>query len=120
VAIFAKRLRELGVVALVFDPVYMSLGDVDARSVFETGTALKAVGNVMLSAGVTPIFVHHANGRLQTGEVMELSHLRYTGFEQYVRQWLLLNRHTPYRGDGTHDLFVNIAGSIGHSKLLVS
>ena len=31
---------------------------------------------------------------------------------------MLLNRQTPYRGDGTHDLLVNIGGSAGHGKLL--
>jgi hypothetical protein len=115
---FAKQLLEMKAEVIFLDPLYLSLGDVDPRNIFEMGQALRAVGERLLKAGCTPILVHHANGKLLTGDVMELQHLSYTGLEQYARQFFLINRKTAYKGDGKHDLWVNLGGSAGHGKLL--
>ena len=35
-----------------------------------------------------------------------------------ARQWILLQRRTPYNSDGIHDLWLRAGGSAGHSSLV--
>ncbi|MCZ2341462.1 MAG: AAA family ATPase [Bacteroidales bacterium] len=115
---FADKIASSGVEAAVIDPLYLCLGGrVDPRSMFEMGPALQAFSETLLRTGCTPILCHHANGRLQTGEPMELQHLAYSGLEQFARQFLLLNRRQAYTSDGTHELWIRAGGSIGHGGL---
>jgi len=114
---FARRLADLAVEVVLIDPTYLALGDVDAKSVFEMGRALRPVAEYLLSRGVTPILVHHSNRLLPVGEVMGLEHLSHAGLAEYARQWLLLNRREKYKGNGEHDLWVSIGGSAGHGGI---
>ena len=114
---FASTLAKLGVDVVLIDPLYLCMGDVDAKNLFEMGSALRTVSELLLGQGITPIVAHHANRQLPIGEAMELHHLAYSGVEQFARQFLLINRRKPYQSDGTHDLWVRIGGSAGHGGL---
>ena len=114
---FVEKLIALGVEVAILDPMYLMLGDVDARSMFEVGRVLRIVGTMFLSKGITPIFLHHSNRSLEVGAVMEFSHLAYAGFSQYFRQFTLLNRRRAYQQDGVHELWARIGGSAGHGGL---
>jgi hypothetical protein len=114
---FGDRLAELRVEAAIIDPLYLSLGNVDAKSVFEMGRALRPVAERLLKHGVTPILSHHSNRTLPAGEVMGLEHLSHAGLAEFARQWLLLNRREKYKGNGVHDLWVNVGGSAGHGGM---
>lgn len=98
----------------VIDPTYLSLGDVEASNMFQMGAAFRTVAEFLLSIGSTPLLVHHANRQLKVGDQMELTHLAYTGLEQFARQYIFLNRMLRYAHDGTHDLWLGIGGSAGH------
>lgn len=117
VAAFVDSLAAADVELCVVDPLYLALGDVDARSLFEVGGALRRFTGALSRAGCNWVCLHHANKHLQTGEPMELSHLSYAGLEQFARQFLLLNRRTAFGSDGRHDLIVRIGGSAGHVGL---
>ncbi|VTT99075.1 Uncharacterized protein OS=Planctomyces maris DSM 8797 GN=PM8797T_31408 PE=4 SV=1: AAA_25 [Gemmataceae bacterium] len=114
---FAGALAGLKAEVVIIDPVYLALGNVDAKNMFEAGAAFRVVAEVLLKTGCTPLLVHHANRQLQVGEPMELTHLAYSGLDQFARQFVLLNRRERYKGDGTHDLWATIGGSAGHGGL---
>jgi hypothetical protein len=114
---FADGLAALNAEVVIIDPVYLALGNIDAKNLFEAGAAFRIVAEVLLKAGCTPILIHHANRQLTVGEPMELTHLAYSGLEQFARQFVLLNRRVKYAGDGVHDLWATIGGSAGHGGL---
>jgi hypothetical protein len=97
----------------ILDPLYLMFGDVDPKSIFEAGRALRNVAKVFVDRGVTPILIHHANRTLKTGEKMELHHLSHAGFAEFVRQFMLINRTTEFQYDGRHSLNVRFGGSVG-------
>ncbi len=113
---FGRELSRLDADVCIIDPVYLALGDIDARNLFEAGAAFRAVGEELLSAGCTPILVHHSK-KMEPGEPMELAHLAYTGLEQFARQFILLNRREKFRGDGVHELWLTVGGSTGQGGL---
>ncbi|VTR93576.1 Uncharacterized protein OS=Planctomyces maris DSM 8797 GN=PM8797T_31408 PE=4 SV=1: AAA_25 [Gemmata massiliana] len=117
---FADRLGALGCELVIIDPFYLTLGQIDAKNLFEMGAALRTVSELLLTKhGVTPVIAHHANRLLPIGEPMELQHLAYSGLEQFARQYVLLNRREAYRNDGRHELWYRFGGSAGHGGLNV-
>lgn len=102
---------------VLLDPLYLMLGDIDAKNMFEMGGALRVISEVFIKNKITPLIVHHANKQLPVGEPMELAHLAYSGLEQYARQFILLNRRERYGDDGNHDLWLRCGGSQGHGGL---
>jgi hypothetical protein len=116
---FGEALARIEADVVVIDPTYLALGDIDARNLFEMGSALRTIAAVLLKLrpGLTVVLVHHANRLLPVGEVMELQHLAYSGLEQFARQFILLNRREPYGNDGEHDIWVRVGGSTGHGGL---
>src|SRR5262249_22796186 len=85
------------------------------------GTLLLRVAWFCRETGTTLLLVHHTTKpagmlRMQTGEPLELEDLAYSGFQEFARQWLLVNRRQKYEpGSGKHLLWMNIGGSAGHS-----
>jgi replicative DNA helicase len=116
---FAAHLQRIEADVVVIDPTYLTLGDVDAKNLFEMGRALRGINDYLQTVrpDLTVILVHHANRQLPAGEPMELTHLSYSGLEQYARQWLLLNRREKYDSNGPHKLWLGIGGSVGMGGL---
>src|SRR5262249_31972314 len=86
-----------------------------ARNLFEMGLVLSRFAAACLGVGVTPVILHHANRSIDPGEPMELHHLSGSGFAEYCRQWLLVGRRRPFRGDGRHELWLTVGGSAGQA-----
>lgn len=117
---FADRLGALGCELVIIDPFYLTLGEIDARNLFEMGRALRAVAELLLAKHkVTPVIAHHANRGLELNQPMELTHLAYSGLEQFAGQWVFINRKAAYRGDGHHELWYGHGGRDGHQGLHV-
>lgn len=115
-AAFAARLAALECELVIIDPFYLTLGAVDAKNMFEMGPALKAVADLLLYRhGVTPIIAHHSNRQLPVGEPMQLQHLAYSGLEQFLAQYMFLNRREQYENDGVHRMWLTFGGRPGHS-----
>ncbi len=80
-----------------------------------------AVGELCADVGATFILLHHTAQRLQPGTVPQLSDIMYSGFKEYFRQWLMVNRRRPYtppeQGRRVHELWINAGGSAGHSTV---
>ena len=120
-----EKLEENKVQVVIIDPLYLCLlggsKGVSASNLFEVGPVLQKMGQACLDAGATPILIHHANkGTTKTTDKvlpMILDDLSFSGIGEYVRQWLLINRRSPYTpGTSEHELLLAIGGSAGHSS----
>lgn len=105
----------------IFDPAYLclSLGD-GASNLFSVGEKLKPLTELGQETGCTIILVHHtrkSNGQNQYSEP-ELEEIAFAGFQEWARQWILLNRREAYKPDepGVHKLWLVAGGSAGHSQ----
>jgi replicative DNA helicase len=114
------RTNEIEVVIL--DPLYLMLisgtsdTEIDAANLFHTGPLLRRIAEACLSAGATPILVHHfKKTRSDPFGMPELDDLAYAGLAEFARQWILLGRRAPYvSGTGNHELWMVAGGSDGH------
>lgn len=125
----ASQVRARGLQVLILDPVYLSLlaGNTSAKAMnlFDMGPLLSNVTQTCLEAGATPILVHHTvkrpgggNGFTGQFEPIDREDLAMTGFSEFARQWLLINRREAYvDGSGRHELWLRVGGSVGFGGL---
>jgi replicative DNA helicase len=121
----SAALRDNNVGVVFIDPAYLCLlagsSDLQANNMFQVGPLLLKVARICQETGTTLVLVHHTTKpagmlRMQSGEPLELEDLAYSGFQEFARQWLLVNRRQKYEaGSGKHLLWLNIGGSAGHS-----
>jgi hypothetical protein len=115
---------------LILDPLYLALlaglapGTVKAENLFDMGPLMQAITGTCLSVGATPAFIHHTRkgaGRGKAGDEadpLDLDDLAFAGSAEFARQWFLLSRREPYEpGTGSHRLWLNVGGSVGHGGL---
>ncbi len=105
---------------LILDPVYLSMSGADAGNLFIQGALLRNISDLCQRLGVTLILAHHT--KRNTGrdpyDVPELADVAWSGFAEFSRQWLLLNRRERYEpGTGQHALWLSCGGSAGHSSI---
>lgn len=106
---------------LICDPVYLMVDGGDAGNLFTMGAQLKPLADICQAEGVTLLLVHHTKRGSQnamTFEPMGLEDIAWSGFAEFTRQWIFLNRRERYEdGTGFHRLWLNYGGSAGHSGL---
>jgi len=121
-AALADFIAEHKLEVLILDPTYLmmlGLGD-DAGNLFVVGRFLKSLGELAQSTGCTPLLCHHLRKtRAEPYEPPELEEIAWAGFQEFVRQWMLLGRRTRYdpADGGHHELWLSVGGSAGHSGL---
>ena len=126
----AKHIDAMGELAtklgwkLIFvDPLYLTLfGPGDAPKsgdLFAMGQALAPLGDLARNTGAAVYVCHHfrKTGILDNEEPAGLEELSMSGVGEFTRQWILLQRRTPYANDGHHELWARIGGSSGHAGL---
>lgn len=107
---------------LIIDPAYlaMPLGE-SASNLFVVGDMLSDLSKVISETGVTPILLHHTGKGKGEGKFSptELESIAWAGFQEWTRQWILLNRRAAYNPErgGSHQLWMAVGGSAGHSAL---
>lgn len=107
---------------LILDPTYLmmlGLGD-NAGNLFIVGSFLKSLGDIAQTTGCTPLLCHHLKKSVADPyEPAELDNIAWAGFQEFVRQWILLNRRVRYDPDkgGQHKLWLSVGGSAGHCGL---
>jgi hypothetical protein len=121
-AALADFIAEHQLEVLILDPTYLmmlGLGD-DAGNLFVVGRFLKSLGELSQSTGCTPLLCHHLRKtRAEPYEPPELEEIAWAGFQEFVRQWMLLGRRKRYdpADGGHHELWLSVGGSAGHSGL---
>jgi hypothetical protein len=110
----------------ILDPLYLTLlagmgGDsAKASNLYAMGPLFQSVTAACLSAGATPILVHHTQrAAARSREPLGLEDLAYAGVAEFARQWILLSRSEDYDGasPGSHKLWMVAGGSAGHGGL---
>lgn len=117
VRMFAED-RELE--TLILDPTYLSMPGAEAGNLFIQGELLDGITAICREIGLTLILCHHTRkaGRDRKFETPELDDIAWAGFQEWARQWVLLNRRVDYEpGTGVHKLWMASGGSAGHSGL---
>jgi hypothetical protein len=105
---------------LVIDPTYMAmpLGDA-ASNLFAVGALLKELTELAQKARITLLLLHHMRRGNKTDQFLppELEEIAFSGFQEWVRQWILVGRRERYDPElaGSHRLWMNVGGSAGHS-----
>jgi hypothetical protein len=114
-----KFIRDNALDVLIVDPAYLclDLGD-DAGNLFKVGPKLMELTEVMAETGSTIVLIHHCKkGTNDPFGIPELENISWAGFQEWARQWILLNRRERYDPEqsGIHKLWMTVGGSAGHS-----
>jgi hypothetical protein len=114
-------LAKLEIDVLICDPVYQMIDGSEAGNLFRMGQQLKPMADICRGMNCTPILIHHTKRSSDTAknyEPLGLEDISWSGFAEFARQWILINRRERYHeGSGEHRLWVNYGGSAGHSGL---
>lgn len=104
---------------LILDPAYMCMPGDEAGNLFKQGRLLGTVTELCSEMKCTLILVHHTKRPYGNPfRPPELGDIAWAGFQEWARQWWLINRTRPYEpGSGIHDIWLNAGGSAGHSGL---
>ena len=116
-----EMIIEKGLKAVFIDPAYLCLmaGDSQRRNaanLFDMGSILLPLTELGQRTGCAIILIHHyRKNSTEAFKVPELSDLAFSGFAEWPRQWILLNRRERYEHEsGMHRLWLTAGGSVGH------
>ncbi len=107
----------------VIDPLYLALLTAEtagqAGNLFAMGAVLQPLAELGQDSGCTILLLHHfrKNSQSDDSEPAGLEELSQSGVAEWARQWLLLQRRSPYQADGHHELWMRAGGSAGHAGL---
>jgi hypothetical protein len=101
---------------LILDPIYKMMKGDNASNLFAMGEQLA----VLSELGCTVIVNHHVNAAARKAyKPLDLEAPAFSGFAEYFRQWILLNRREAFKpGTGHHKIWLSFGGSAGQSGLL--
>jgi hypothetical protein len=115
-----SAVRKYGIKLLCIDPAYLATltaGNADkASNQFAMGLILEPYGRIGVETGCTMALVHHARKttRAEAYQPMTRDDLTQSGFDAWMRQWLLISRRSAFQR-GLHELHVEVGGSAGHN-----
>ena len=122
-AAMGEVITQRGIEVAVIDPLYLTLLDArtagQASNVFTMGPALAPLTALGQATGCTILLAHHfrKTGASDPNEPASLEQLSQASVAEWVRQWMLLERRSPYQADGRHELYMRTGGSAGHAGL---
>jgi hypothetical protein len=122
-AALAEIIRDKKYEVVLIDPLYLALLTADAggksSDLFFMGSILQPLSEIGQATGCTLILLHHfrKNSQADESEPASLEELAQSGAAEWCRQWLLLQRRSPYQQDGRHELWLRCGGSAGHAGL---
>jgi AAA domain len=110
---------------IILDPTYLMMGGLgnEASNLFSVGNYLSPLTKLGQETGCTILLCHHTKKRKGKDSSSfgptELEDIAWSGFQEWVRQWILLSRSERYEPDkpGQHHLWLSYGGSAGHSGI---
>ena len=103
---------------MFIDPAYLCLGGENHGDVFEQGKLLRAINKACVDAGAQLLLVHHSvKSAIKSGKPLQLEDLSMSGFSEFARQWVLINRRKEFEPGEPHELWLTIGGSAGHCSI---
>jgi hypothetical protein len=118
-----RMIEERAPEVVAIDPTYLCMSGMDAGNLFAQGEKLRGIGQICRRHGVCLLLAHHMRkqGKVKNAsdyEPRELDDMAWSGFAEFMRQWLLIGRREQYEpGTGIHKLWLTLGGSAGHSNL---
>ena len=115
-----RIIRDHGIELLTIDPCYLAMPGGDAGNLFIQGALLREMAFMCREEECSLLIIHHTKivPKERQHEPLELSDIAWAGFQEFVRQWFLINRRTSYEpGSGNHELWLNVGSSVGHGGL---
>lgn len=115
-----RIIRDNGIELLTIDPCYLAMDGAEAGNLFVQGALLREMAFMCREEGCSLLIIHHTKivPKERMHEPLELSDIAWAGFQEFVRQWFLINRRTRYEpGSGNHELWLNVGSSVGHGGL---
>jgi hypothetical protein len=116
-----RMLQETGSKVLVIDPIYLCMAGTDAGNLFAQGELLAGITEIGRKHDATLVLLHHTRKqskakKLEAAAPAELEDMAWAGFTEWARQWILVNRRSPYVPGDLHRLWLTIGGSAGHAS----
>jgi replicative DNA helicase len=105
------------------DPLYLSLLDAQtagqAGNLYAMGNALLGLSQLSQELETAFVLLHHfiKAPQADNAEPCSIEQLSQSGIGEWARCLLLLQRQTPFTGDGRHDLLMRIVNSVGFGGL---
>lgn len=117
VADLRRVLMEMGIEVCFLDPAYFMFGkDTDAKSIMSMGPRLRVLNELTEETGCTFFLIHHFRKSRVESDSPQLEDIAFAGFQEWARQWLMLDRENEFEpGSGHHELVLSWGGSAGHS-----
>ena len=113
-------LQEDEIEVLIVDPAYLAMPAADAGNLMAQGELLRNITATCARVGVQMVLVHHTK-KHRVGErfdPLSLEDIAWAGFQEFARQWLLINHREEYEaGSGEHRMWLSTGGSAGHGGL---
>jgi hypothetical protein len=120
-AALQEFIKRDGLRVVIIDPAYLAtpLAADKAGNLFAIGQLLRSVNDVCQECGCTLAIAHHMKRTGVAYDPPELADVAWSGWAEWARQWLLLNRRERFDPDsnGEHKLWLAVGGSAGHSGL---
>lgn len=121
-AALGDAISENSIKVCIIDPAYLCLlsgtQGRQASNLFDMGSVLQGLTDLGQETGCTFVMLHHFKKSMNPMErfgMPELSDLSMSGFGEWARQWILLNRRERYEpSSGVHRLWMTVGGSAGH------
>ena len=119
----AYYIRQHHLEVVIIDPLYLCAlagsKSGDASNMYHMGPLFRQAAEACLTAGATPIFVHHSRKAPNSPKDKwskfappDLDDLAFAGISEFARQWLLLSRREAYvPHEGVHRLWMSVGGS---------
>lgn len=113
-----REIEENKIEMLLLDPAYLLCKPAkgDTSNVFDMGDVLAGFGDIGDETGCTLAILHHSTkGARRTAPAMlDLDDLSGSGFAEWARQYILINRLAPMTPQFVHRLTMNVGGSARH------
>lgn len=116
-----RVIRDEGIDLLAIDPCYLSMPGADAGNLFIQGALMREMAFMVREEKCSLLLIHHTKSipPNRAHSPLELSDMSWAGFQEFARQWFLINRRKPFDpdSDGEHQLWLNVGSSAGHGGL---